>query len=134
MQYQGPFFKRDPAQVLADNLREYIWEVGEYAEETAKNAAPFRTGELRDHIALRAQNRTTGKRWRATVVISTWGLGVDPRAWPGTRRPSRIGRVAATGYYNWSGKVEARYHFMKKGRKALLASRRASRHLLKGLT
>ena len=131
--YQGPFFRRDPAQTVADNLTAFLLEVGQYAESTAKTAAPFRSGQLREHLNLRTHPVSGGRRWKATVVISTWGLGEN--AWPGTRSPARgiNGGPKRPSWFNYAGKVEVRYHFMKKGRKALLDTRRASRHLLKGL-
>lgn len=133
--YEGPFFQGDPGRKVADNLHDFMADVIYRASEVARAAAPYHRGELISHIQGRMSSRA-GRRWRVTGIVSTWGLGADERNghrgnWPGTRRARRL----RTGgpYFNYAGKAEARYHFMRKGRQSILDARRANRDLLRGL-
>ncbi len=130
VRYSGPFFSADPAKTMRGNFRDFVWEIARQAAEEARQAAPYKSGQLYMHIRARQQSLAY-KPWMLTAVVSTWGLGVDNGGnWhaPGVR----IRRGGP--YFNYAGKIEATHPFMARGEQAVKDARRANKDLLRGLT
>lgn len=135
--YQGPFFERDPAKTVRQNIRVYVGDVLEYAYQTAVAAAPEVSG---DYLwALRKDNprmhSLTGRKWAVTGVISMRRLSHpwhDPKHhskhWY-TKGRTTLG-VRSGGGFNYAGKVERKYHVFRKARSTLYSARKHNPEIL----
>lgn len=126
----GPFFERDPAKTVRQNIREMLGALAAEGERAVKAASPVGpgyegapAGSFRAGVVGRVES-LTGRPWALHAVIS------QQFAYPwGTRR----GGQRADAQYR-GGKLERKYHMFANVRRDISAARAvASANLSKGL-
>jgi hypothetical protein len=81
--FSGPFFQRDPARTIRDNIRDLMAALAEEGErdvrgqiEQRAGSMPNWTGWTRDHVKGRTAS-LSGKRWAVTAVVSADSSGMS---------------------------------------------------------
>lgn len=102
----GPFFRRDPAKTLWENVRDLMDKLAEYGEqevrqqiEAREGSMPYWTGWTRDRVSGRTRSHS-GNRWAVTAVVTASTNGLDKNA------AIRTKAAAST--------IEARWHPFRK--------------------
>lgn len=116
----GPFFQKDPAKTLEQNIQAMLEAVAREGEQdvTAQAAGHQRTGAFYAGIEGRVRS-IRGRHWLATAVVSQ--SHVYP--WPGGGSRQYRG-----------GKLEARYHMFRRTASRLRRSRAVNQaELTKGM-
>lgn len=70
--FEGPWFVKDPALTFQQNSHKMMVEIAAFGERDVKARVPSKTGALREGIVGRANSVRTGRRWdfRATVTAT----------------------------------------------------------------
>lgn len=115
--FEGPFFRKDPAKTIRANTRALLIDVAEEGERAVQALSKARTGAFRRGVRGRAESQR-GRPWSYTAVISA--THVYP--WPGGG-PKRYR----------GGKLEQRDHMFRTVARRLRSSARVLRaNLTKG--
>lgn len=122
----GPFFEKDPAKTVRQNVRVMMEAMAREAESDVKAQIPSKSGETARGIRGRVQS-LAGKPWAVTMVVS------QQRAFPWKHMGTRgfVGRGEAV--YR-GGKLEAKLHMFRRTAGRLRRSRAVNTaELTKGL-
>lgn len=126
IEFEGPFFKKDPRKTFRQNVRDFMDEVAELGE--AQVQAEMRRGQASrqpmrgvepDRVSGHVRGRTKslkGRRWAVTAVVSVRPDGL-------TARQAKTLMAAAS-------RIESREHTFRRVASAIRAART---DLLKGL-